>query len=97
MVEFGGGRLYSIYVSECPFAIPLWDMSDINHVHCFDLRWEFLLSPHIWVARFVLVFALLSLPFVLGVELAGLLEDPTFSIGMIGWFIRSVVDLAGPV
>ena len=75
-VEFGGDRLYSIHVSECAFVLPLWDMSDINHVHCFDLRWKFLLSPHIWLARFVLVFTLRSLPFVFGIELAGLLEDP---------------------
>ena len=75
-VEFGGDRLYSIHVSECVFALSLWDVSDINHVHCFDLRWKFLLSPRIRLARFVLVFALRSLPLVFGVELAGLLEDP---------------------
>ena len=96
-VEVGGDKLYSIHVSECAFALPLWDMSDIDHVHCFDLRWKFLLSPRVWLARFVLVFALSSLPFVFSIELAGLLEDPTFSIGVIGWFVRSVVDLAGPV
>ena len=28
-----------------------------------------------------------------GVELAGLLEDPTFSVGMIGWFARGAMDL----
>ena len=95
-VEFGGDRFYSIHVSECAFALPLWDMSDINHVHYFDLRWKFLLSPHIWLARFVLVFALQSLPFVFGIELAGLLEDPTFSVGMIGWFVWGAMNLAGP-
>ena len=77
--------------------LPLWDMSDIDHVHYFDLRWEFLLSPCVRLARFILVFPLRSLPFVFDVEFAGLLEDPTFSVGMIGWFTRSVVDLAGPV
>ena len=76
--------------------LPLKDMSDINHVHCFDLRWKFLLSPHIWLARFVLIFSLWSLPFVFGVELAGLLEDPTFSVGMISWFIGGAMNLAGP-
>ena len=40
-VEFGGDGLYGVYVSECAFALPLWDMSDVNHVHCFDFRWEF--------------------------------------------------------
>ena len=37
-VEFGGDGLYSVYVSECAFVLLLWDMSDINHVHYFDLR-----------------------------------------------------------
>ena len=32
-----------------------------------------------------------------GVELAGLLEDPTFSVGMIGWFARGAVYLARAV
>ena len=72
-------------------------MSDINHVHYFDLRWKFVLSPDISLVGFVLVFALWSLPFVFSVELAGLLEDPTFSIGMTSWFIGSAVDLAGHV
>ena len=82
-VKFGGNGLYSIYISECAFALPLWDMSDINHVHCFDLWWKVLLSPCIRLVRFILVFALRSLPFVFSVELAGLLEDPTFSVGVI--------------
>ena len=32
-------------------------------------------------------------PFVFGVELAGLLEDPTFSVGMISGFTRGAMDL----
>ena len=32
-----------------------------------------------------------------GVELAGLLEDPTASVGMISWFIGVAVNLAGSV
>ena len=96
-VEFGGNGLNGTDISECAFALPLWDMSDIDHVHCFDLRWKFLLSPRVWLARFVLVLSLRSLPFVFGVELASLLEDPTFSVGMISWFIGSAVNLAGPI
>ena len=73
-------------------------MSGIDHVHFFDLRRKFVLPPpRAVLARFVLVFPLRSLSFVFGVEFVGLLEDPTFSVGMIGWFIRSAVDLAGPV
>ena len=74
--------------------LPLWEVSDINHVQCFDLRWKFLLSPHIRLARFILVFALRSLPLVFGLELADLFEDPTLSVSMIGWFIRRAMDLA---
>ena len=85
-VELGGDGLGSIDVLECAFALPLWDMSDLDHVHYFDLWWKFLLSPRVWLAKFVLVFALRSLPFVFGVEFAGLLEDPIFSVGMISCF-----------
>ena len=41
----------------------------------------------------VLVFTWCILPLVYGVELAGLLEDPTFSVGMISRFTRGTVDL----
>ena len=34
-----------------------------------------------------------SSPLVYGVELAGLLEDPTFSVGMISRFTRGAMDL----
>ena len=96
-LELGGDGLDSIDVSKCTFALPLWDVSDIDHVHCFDLRWKFLLSPRVRLARFVLVLALRSLPFMFGVEFVGLLEDPTFSVGVVGWFVGSAVDLAGHV
>ena len=96
-IEFWGDGLNGIDISECPFALPLWDMSDINHVHCFNLRWKFFLSPCVRLARFVLVFTLRSLPLVFGVEPAGLLEDPTFSVGVVSWLIGGAVNLAGPV
>ena len=71
-VEPRGDGLYGACALECVIASPL---RHVDHVYCFDLRWKFLLSPHIWLVRFILVFALRSLPFVLGVELASLLED----------------------
>ena len=55
-VEFGGDVLYSVYVSECAFALPLSYVGDVDHVHCFDLRWKFFLSPSVRLARFVLIF-----------------------------------------
>ena len=45
------------------------------------------------LARLVLVFAWCILPLMFGVELDGLLEDPTFSVGMICRFIRGAMDL----
>ena len=39
------------------------------------------------------MFAWCILPLVYGVELAGLLEDPTFSVGMISGFTRGAMDL----
>ena len=49
--------------------------------------------PSVLLERLILVFAWCILPLVYGVELAGLLEDPTFSMGMICRFIGGAVDL----
>ena len=49
--------------------------------------------PSALLARLILIFAWCILPLVFGVELAGLLEDPTFSMGMICRIIRGAMDL----
>ena len=49
--------------------------------------------PSVLLERLVLVFAWCILPLVFDVELAGLLEDPTFSVGMICRFIGGAMDL----
>ena len=49
--------------------------------------------PLVLFGRFVLVFTWCILPLVYGVKLAGLLEDPTFSVGMISKFARGTMDL----
>ena len=49
--------------------------------------------PSVFLERLILIFAWCILPLVYGVVLAGLLEDPTFSLGMIGWFARGAMDL----
>ena len=49
--------------------------------------------PSALLARLALVFAWCILPLVFGVEFAGLLEDPTFSMGMICRFIGGPVGL----
>ena len=49
--------------------------------------------PSVLLERLILVFAWCILPLVYGVELAGLLEDPTFSVGMISRFTRGTMNL----
>ena len=49
--------------------------------------------PSVLLGRLVLVFTWCILPLVYGIELAGLLEDPTFSVGMISRFTRGTMDL----
>ena len=49
--------------------------------------------PSVFLERLILIFTWCILPLVYGVELAGLLEDPTFSVGMINWFTRGAMDL----
>ena len=54
-----------------------------------------------WAAEAKLLFPFLVAwrppPLVFGIELAGLLEDPTTSVGVISWFIRVAVNLARSV
>ena len=49
--------------------------------------------PRALLAKLVLVFAWCILLLMFGVELAGLLDDPTFSMGMICRFIGGAMDL----
>ena len=37
------------------------------------------------------------LPLVFGIELVGLFEDPTASVGVISWFIGVAMNLARPI
>ena len=59
----------------------------MDHVYCFNLWWELFLSSGALLARFILVCAWCLFPFVFGVYLTGLLEDPTFSVGVICRFV----------
>ena len=49
--------------------------------------------PLVLIGGLVLVFTWCIFPFVYGVKLARLLEDPTFSVGMISRFARGTMDL----
>ena len=49
--------------------------------------------PSVLLGRLVLVFTWCILPLVYGVELAGLLEDTTFSVGMISGLARGTMYL----
>ena len=49
--------------------------------------------PSVLLGRLVLVFTWCFLPLVYGVELVGLLEDPTFSVGVISGLARGTMYL----
>ena len=52
------------------------------------------MSPCVWLpGLLVIVHALRSLFFVLGIQLAGLLEHPAFSVGVIGWLIGHAMNM----
>ena len=63
-VELRGDGLYGACVSEHMFASPL---RHVDHVHCFNLWWEFFLSPNALLARLILVFTWCIPPIVFGV------------------------------
>ena len=70
----------------------------VYHVYCFHFEGKLLLTPGIWLlSLFVIAIAWRPPPLVFGIELAGLLEDPTTSVGMISWFVGVAMNLAGPV
>ena len=70
----------------------------VYHGYCFYFGGKLLLTPGIWlVSLFVAAITRRPPPLVFGVELAGLLEDPTASVGMIGRFIGAPMNLAGPI
>ena len=60
----------------------------ISATDLIDLWGELLMAPGIWLVNHSFVPIAWRPPsLVFGVELAGLLEDPIASVGMIGWFI----------
>ena len=54
----------------------------------------FLLSPHVQTLGLIVIVEVQPLVLVLGIYLAGLLENPAVSISVICWLIRGAVNLA---
>ena len=78
--------------------LPCRVVCHVYHVHCFHFGGKLLLTPGIWlVSPFVVAITWRPPTLVFGLELAGLLEDPTASVGMISWFSGAAVNLAGSV
>ena len=72
---------------------PLGNMGCVYHVHRFHLWRKLLLSSCVRRPGLLLVVAMQPLVFVFGIQLAGLLEHPVFSVGVIGWLIGGAVNL----
>ena len=69
-------------------------MGCVYHVHRFHLGRKFLLSSCVRRAGLVLVVAMQPLFLVFDIQLVGLFEHPSFSVGVVGWFIGGAVNLA---
>ena len=68
------------------------------HVYCFYFGGKLLQTPGVRLASlFVVAVTGRPLPLVFGIKLAGLFEDPTTYVGMIGWFIGGAMNLAGSI
>ena len=74
-------------------SVPLGNMGWVYHVHRFHLGRKFILSSCVRRPGLLLVIAMQPLFLVFGIQLAGLFEHPTFSVGVVGWFNRGVVNL----
>ena len=68
-------------------------MGCVYHVHRFHLGRKFLLSSCVRRPGLILIVAMQPLFLVFGIQLAGLLEQPAFSVGVIGWLIGGAVNL----
>ena len=62
-------------------------------MYCFDFLWEILLFPGALLVGFVIVLTWCVEPLVFGIEFAGLLENPTISVGMVRRLPGSTVYL----
>ena len=78
--------------------LPCRCVCHVYHVHYFYFVGKLLLTPGVWlVSLFVISITGQPFPLVFGIDLVGLLEDPTASIGVISWFIGVAMNLVGSV
>ena len=84
-VELWGDWLHRINVPQCTLPFPLGNMGCVYHVYHFHLGRKFLLSSCVRRQVLLLVVAMQPLFLVFGIQLAGLFEHPTFSVGVVGW------------
>ena len=68
-------------------------MGCVYHVNRFHLGRKFLLSSCVRRPGLLLIVAMQPLFLVFGIQLAGLFEHPTYSVGVVGWFIGGAVNL----
>ena len=68
-------------------------MGCVYHVHCFHLGRKFLLPSCARRPGFLVVIAMQSLFLVFSIQLIGLFEYPTFSVGVVGRFIGGAMNL----
>ena len=92
-IKFGGNGLNSVYVSECAFARSLWNVSYVNHIHCFDFWWEFFLSSSVRLTRLLLVLTWRLPPILFSIQFVVLFENPTLSVGVVCRFFGGAVNL----
>ena len=68
-------------------------MGGVYHVDRFHLARKFLMSTCVRRPGLLLVITMPPLLLVFGIQLAGLLEHPAFSVGVIGWLVGGAVNL----
>ena len=68
-------------------------MGCVYHVHRPHLWGEPLLSSGVLRPGLLLIVAMHPLFLVFGIQLAGMFEHPSFSVGVVGWLIGGAVDL----
>ena len=92
-VELWGDWLHRIDVPYCALPFPLGKMGCIYHVHRFHLGRKFLLSSCVRRPGLLVVIAMQPLFLVFGIQLASLFKHPSFSVGVVSWFIGVAVNL----